>query len=131
MKIPKEARKASRELFRYSLVDGLLDQDRVRKVAKQLGESKPRYYLDILKDFTNLVRLELERRHAVVESAQELDEAGRQELEGTLRSRYGQDLTVEFKTTPSLLGGLRIKIGSDVFDSSVRERLNQLEAAAA
>ena len=45
-----------------------------------------------------------------------------------LKSKYGPDLSTEFRVTPELLGGVRIKIGSDVFDSSVRERLNRLEA---
>jgi F-type H+-transporting ATPase subunit delta len=44
-----------------------------------------------------------------------------------LRSRYGDDLTAEFRTNPELLGGLRIKIGDDVWDGSVRHRLNQLQ----
>ena len=44
-----------------------------------------------------------------------------------LRAKYGKDLSTEFKVSPELLGGLRIKVGSDVFDGSVRERLNRLE----
>ena len=45
-----------------------------------------------------------------------------------LRAQYGKDLSTEFKVSPELLGGLRIKVGSDVIDGSVRERLNRLEA---
>jgi F-type H+-transporting ATPase subunit delta len=130
MKVPKEARKISRELFQASFVDGRIDQGRVSTIAKQIGESKPRYYIDILQNYERLLRLELAKRHAVVESATELDGGTREQLETTLRAKYGADLTTEFKTAPELIGGLRIKIGSDVFDSSVRERLNRLEAQA-
>jgi hypothetical protein len=85
MKIPKEARKLSRELFKASLQDGRLVEDRVRKIAQHLVATKPRHYSDILKDYDRMVRLELASRHAVIESATELDDEARGQLEGTLR----------------------------------------------
>lgn len=127
MKVPKEARKVSRELFQASLKDGRLDHARVTAIAGQLGKSKPRHYIDILQSYERLIRLELAKRHAVIESAAELDQATRGQLESTLKAKYGPDLTAEFKVAPELIGGVRIKIGSDVFDSTVRERLSRLE----
>lgn len=121
----------SRELFRSSFTDSKLDSSKVRTIAQKIAEAKPRHYVDILKDYQRLVRLEVEKRHAVIESAAELDESTRTQLETTLRSKYGNDLTTEFKVTPELIGGLRVRIGSDVWDSSVRERLSRLEAQLA
>ena len=43
-----------------------------------------------------------------------------------LRKKYGNDLTTEFKTNPDLIGGLRVRVGSDVWDGSVRARLQNL-----
>jgi F-type H+-transporting ATPase subunit delta len=128
MKSSREARKVSRELFQASLQDGRLDHSRVQAIARQIGESKPRHYIDILHNYERLIRLEMAKRHAVVESASELDPATRGQLEDSLRKKYGPDLEAEFKVTPELIGGLRVKIGSDVFDSSVRERLNRLQS---
>jgi F-type H+-transporting ATPase subunit delta len=127
MKISKEARKVSRALFQESLKDGRLDQTRVSAAARKIAESKPRNYINILESFERLVRLELAKRHAVIESAAELDQSTRGQLETTLRAKYGQDVTTEFKVVPELIGGMRVKVGSDVFDSSVRERLDRLE----
>lgn len=121
----------SRELFRSSFTDSKLDSSKVRTIAQKIAEAKPRHYVDILKDYQRLVRLEVEKRHAVIESAAELDESTRTQLETTLRAKYGNDLTTEFKVTPELIGGLRVRIGSDVWDSSVRERLSRLEAQLA
>lgn len=129
MKISKEARKVSRELFQASLNNGRLDQERIRFVMRRLIETKPRHYIEILSNLERLVRLELSRRHAVIESAVDLDQGTRDQLENTLRSKYGADLTTEFRTAPELIGGLRVKIGSDVYDSSVRDRLARLEAS--
>ena len=69
MKISREARRLARELFRLSLVHGRLDANRVSAISERLIVEKPRSYLEVLKEFSRLVRLELERRHAIVESA--------------------------------------------------------------
>jgi F-type H+-transporting ATPase subunit delta len=121
MKLSKESRKLSRDLFQASFVDGKLNPERVRTIAAKIADSKPRQYIDILKEFQRLVRLEVSKHHAQIES----------QLEESLRAKYGSDLTTDFKVTPELIGGLRVKIGSDVFDGSVRERLSRLQAQMA
>jgi F-type H+-transporting ATPase subunit delta len=88
---------------------------------------KPRQYVDVLKDYQRLVRLEIEKRHAVIESATPLNRSLGEQVVANLKARYGSDTTTEFRTNPELLGGLRIRIGSDVFDGSVRNRLNRLQ----
>jgi F-type H+-transporting ATPase subunit delta len=50
-------------------------------------------------------------------------------VRANLAQRYGQGLNVTFAVNPSLIGGLRVKVGSDVFDGSVKARLAELEAA--
>lgn len=127
MKISKEARRHSRELFRVCLTGGRLDARKVTEFSDRLIAEKPRGYVAILQEFTRLVRLELQRRHAIIESAVPLDPAEAQRLETDLRARFGADLTVEHKTNPALLGGLRIQVGSDVWDGSVANRLALLQ----
>ena len=124
MKISREARRSARELYRFSLVKGRLDANRVSGISERLVSEKPRGFLEILKEFTRLVRLELDRRHAIVESASPLDETTATNLTNTLKQRFGGDITVEFRTSPGLLGGLRIKLGSDVWDGSISSRLD-------
>jgi F-type H+-transporting ATPase subunit delta len=89
--------------------------------------TKPRRYVDVLKDYQRLLHLEAEKRHAVIESATPLNRSLGDRIVANLQARYGEDLTTEFRTNPELLGGLRIKIGNDVWDGSVRNRLNQLQ----
>ena len=127
MKLSKDGRKLSKQLFQASFANGRIEAARVRAVANQIASSKPRNYVGILKEYQRLVRLEIEKRHAVIESAEALDQNSTQQLEQTLRAKYGADLSTEFKVTPELIGGLRVKIGSDVWDSSVRNRLERLE----
>jgi F-type H+-transporting ATPase subunit delta len=128
MKLDKDSRKLSKQLFTVSFTDGRLDEKKVKAVAGQIVNSKPRNAIGILKEYQRRVRLEVAKHHAVVESAVEMDQATTKQLIASLRSKYGKDITTEFKVSPELLGGLRIKIGSDVIDSSVRDRLSRLEA---
>src|SRR5438045_1404900 len=127
MKIHKEARKAAKTLFMGSFSDGYLDEEKVLNVVKLVAKKKPRHFLEILQAYHRSVRLELEKRSALVESATDLDKETRDSLRRTLRGKYGKDLAIEFQTTPELIGGLRIKIGSDVLDSTIQARLQTLE----
>lgn len=127
MKLDKDSRKLSKQLFSASFKDGRLDSKRAAAIAKEVASSKPRNALGILKEFQRLVRLEVAKHHAVIESAVELDDDMTKQLTSSLKAKYGKDLSTEFKVSPELLGGLRIRVGSDVIDGSVRERLNSLE----
>lgn len=127
MKLDKESRKLSRHLYRSSLVDGKLERSRVSGVVDSLLAAKPRNYMAILKDYQRQIRNETNRRHAVIESATDLMEPTTRKVLQDLEARYGADLTTEFRVNPDLLGGLRIKIGDDVYDGSVRNRLERLK----
>ena len=128
MKLDKESRKLSKRLFQASFTNGAINNSNVSVIAKKIVESRPRNAIGVLKEYQRLVRLEVEKHHALVESAAELDPATSGQLVDNLKAKYGADITTDFRVTPELLGGIRIKIGSDVFDSSVRERLNRLES---
>jgi F-type H+-transporting ATPase subunit delta len=123
----KQARRAARQLFRDCLVDGLLDEDRVRQVALRIIESRRRHGLAILSYFQRLIRLDREGRTATIESAAPLPDDLQASVEAGLVSRYGRGLRTAFKQNPALIGGMRIRVGSDVYDGSVRGRLEALE----
>ena len=131
MKLDKDSRKLTKGLFQASFTSGRLDEKKASAVVKTVVASKPRNFLGILKEYQRLIRLEVAKHHAIIESATTLDKKTSDQLLVNLRAKYGKDLSTEFKVSPVLLGGLRIKIGSDVFDSSVRERLARLETQLA
>ena len=127
MRIAKEARKVSRQLFKQSFTEGKLDKGKISHMVESLLADKPRHYVDALKVYQRLLRLEVEKRHAVIESATQLNDSVKNQIVANLHSRYGEDLTTEFRTNPELLAGLRIKIGDDVWDGSVKNRLHKLQ----
>jgi len=126
MKVSKQARREAKELFRAVLVNGVLDENRVRQVINKVAQAKPRGYIEILSHFERLVKLEVERRTAKVESAVALSSELQADVKNKLAGIYGQGLDISFAQNPALLGGLRIKVGSDVYDGSVQARLENL-----
>lgn len=127
MKISRESRKMARELFRLATPNGKLDTKRAAEIADTLVKDRPRGAFDTLKEFTRLVRLELERNHAVIQSSGALEPAEQTKIQNDIRSRFGAETTTEFQVVPELIGGLRIQVGSDVWDGSIRARLDQLK----
>ena len=127
MKVSKETRQLSRALLRASFTDGQLDRGRISSLVQSLIAEKPRDYIKVLEEYKRLLRLEVEKRHARIESAAELDQATREQIVSNLKKKYGDDLTSEFAIDPALLGGVRIRVGSDVWDGSVRNRLQRLQ----
>ena len=127
MKINREIRRISKEMLRASFTDNQLDQGKIAALVQSLVEKRPRHAVSILENYKRLIRLEVEKRHAKVESAGELSHEVRSQITASLERKYGSDLTTEFAVTPELLGGLRIRVGSDVWDGSVRNRLLRLE----
>jgi F-type H+-transporting ATPase subunit delta len=127
MKINKETRQLSKELLRASFTDGQLDGGRVSALLKSLVEKKPRHYIQVLEAYKRLLRLEIEKRTATIETATELSPNAGQQIVSNLKRQYGNDLAARFVVNPELLGGMRIRVGSDVWDSSVRNRLHRLQ----
>jgi F-type H+-transporting ATPase subunit delta len=127
MKLNKEIRQLSRKMLQASFTDGQLDPGRISSLVDSLIAQKPRNYIDVLKHYRRLLRLELEKRHATVETSSEVDPAIRSEIVANLKKKYGDGLSTEFHVDPQLLGGMRIRVGSDVWDGSVRNRLERLQ----
>ena len=127
MKITKQARRDAKDLFRAAQVNGVLDDNRARQVVDAVLATKPRSYMAILSHFQRLVKLDIDRRSARVESVIALDDAQQGGVKATLTRRYGAGLNFTFQQNPALIGGMRIQVGSDVYDGSIQSRLAQLQ----
>ena len=126
VKVTKQARREAKQLFRSCQVDGRMDADRVRQAVRLLIEKKPRGYHGILQHLQRLVKLDEASRSARVESAVALTEAQQQSVRESLVRLKGGEVTVEFAENAGLIGGMRVKVGDDVFDGSVKTRLASL-----
>ena len=127
MKTTRRARREARRLYRACVVGGLLDEDRARQVAERIAGARRRGSLAILAHFRRLVMLDRVRHSAVVESATPLPPDLRAAVEADVARTYGPGVTTSFADSPALIGGMRVRVGSDVYDGSVRAALAELE----
>ena len=127
MKINKEIRRLSREMLRASFTDGQLDPGRIASLVDSLIARKPRNCVAILQNYRRLLRLEVEKSRARIETASDVDREVSSKIIENLKKKYGDDLMTEFVVNPQLLGGMRIRVGSDVWDGTVRNRLERLQ----
>jgi F-type H+-transporting ATPase subunit delta len=109
-------------------VNGALDEARVRHVARRIAAAHRRGALSMLEAFQRLVRLDLDRYTARIESATPLAGPVQETIARHLAARYGPHLIRTFRDDPALIGGVRIQVGSQVYDGTVRARLNALSA---
>jgi F-type H+-transporting ATPase subunit delta len=126
MMTAKQAKRDAKRLFRLCLRDGIVDPARVRLIVGKVLDSKPRGYLSLLGHFCKFLNLESAKYTAEIQSAVPLTA----ELEATVQARlerlYGKWISSRFVLDRSLIGGMRIKIGNDVYDGSVRHGLDLL-----
>jgi F-type H+-transporting ATPase subunit delta len=127
MRTTKRARREARRLYRACVVGGLLDEGRARQVVERIAAARRRGGLAILSHFQRLVGLDRVRHSAVVESATSLAADVRASVEAGVARAYGRGVSTSFAENPALIGGMRVKVGSDVYDGSVRTALLALE----
>jgi F-type H+-transporting ATPase subunit delta len=127
MKISKQVQRDARQLFRSCLVNGILDENRVRQALALLGKTKPRGYVEILARLHRLVKLDVAKRTARIENAVETSLEQQANIKASLEKHYGAGLDISYGKNPALIGGLRIQVGSDLYDGSVKTRLEKLQ----
>ncbi len=123
----KKAKREAKRIFHISLMDGLLDENRIQEAVRDVAAGGHRDRLRILAHLQRLVRLYGVEHTAEIESATPLPPNLKAELEATLTRRYGRGLAAKFTVSPGLIGGVRIQVGSDVYDGSIRAGLAALE----
>jgi len=98
-----------------------------RFLAQLVKKNRAGFLLEIADAFTALVDQAKGTQQVAITSAATLNAAQQMDLRTRLRTLLGRDVDLTFQTEPSLLSGLRIRIGSTVFDSTVRGRMTALQ----
>jgi len=84
---------------------------------------------EIAQQFRNLMNAQLGSSDAVVYSAFDIDAAALADLAGVLEKRFGRKLNVKVEQDADLIGGIRVVVGDEVLDTSVKARLEQMKVA--
>ena len=102
---------------------GKLNEEHLKLSFSKIVADRPRDFRQILQELYRLVRVDVESRIVNIESASDLDTAERVRIEGNLTQQYGEGLSFKYSVDPALLGGIKVRIGDDVWDGSVQAKL--------
>jgi F-type H+-transporting ATPase subunit delta len=125
----KQTQQLARQLFKLSLVDGAVSAERVAGVLQYVEKHRPARAVAVLQAYQRLVAAEIARGQAVVEHAGPVTPAVLNSIEAAMTRKYGRKIATVTKPSPHLLGGLRVRVGDDVYESSIAGQLGALASA--
>lgn len=122
---------ARRVALTRSLLDGKARPATVRLVELALHGFGGRGFDASLTRLVELAAAHRDRQVAYVTTAVPLTDAEEQQLVDRLSSRYGRQISLKVEVDPSVLGGVRVRVGADLYDGTVARRLAQSRKALA
>lgn len=125
----KHIQQHAKQLFKVSLLDGVLSADHVAGVLAYVEKHRPAHTVALLKAYQRLVAAELARSQAVVEHAGVLSDSILSEIAAAMSKRYARPIAGVARRNDALLAGLRVRVGDDLYESSVSSQLATLAAA--
>ena len=129
MRGDKKTKLLANQLFKLSLVNGAVSPEQVAGVLAYIEKAAPRHPLALLKLYQRAIVLELAKSHALVEHAGPVSDTTLKLIEGAMTRKYHRPVTASARANPKLLAGLRIRIGSDIYESTVAGQLATLSSA--
>ena len=117
----------------YDVISGVVKQpltDAARNFLRVVVDNNRLAVLpEIARQFRQLVNARQGTSDAVVYSAYDIDPVALAELSGVLEKRFGRKLQLQVEQQPELIGGVRVVVGDEVLDTSVKARLEQMKVA--
>ena len=126
MAADKQTRLLAKQLFKLSVVNGVVSPEQVAGVLGWVEKHSPRRPVAVLKAYHHRITIELAKSHAEVEHAGPINDSTLKSIEAAMTKKYQRPVAASAKANPSLLAGLRIRVGSDVYESSVAGQLAHL-----
>lgn len=125
----KQVQQLARQLTQMSLVDGVVSGERVAGVLQYIEKHRPANPVQVLKAYHRLISVEIAKARAVVEHAGALGEDTLRSIEAAMSQRYGRKITAAARPNEALIGGLRVRVADDVYESSIAGQLESLAQA--
>lgn len=126
MAADKQTKLLAKQLFKLSLVNGAVAPEQVTGVLGWIEKHQPRHVTSLLKTYHRYIVTELAKSRADVEHAGPIADATLKSIEAAMSKKYGRTITATAKPNSQLLAGVRVRVGSDVYESSVAGQLASL-----
>jgi F-type H+-transporting ATPase subunit delta len=128
--VPAKTRAFIKQLVQLSLVDGRVSSEQVAGVLEYLEKNPPAHPFALLQAYHKAIANEIAKGEARVEHAGPVAPDALSAIAAALGKRYGRPVVSLATPNPALLAGLRVRIGDDVYESSVAGQLAALSAAS-
>jgi F-type H+-transporting ATPase subunit delta len=127
MKRDKKITQLAKKLVELSKDEaGVVTEAKVSEVLAGLKQVEHRHHLAVLKTFLNYIRREIARQTAVVSTPGALSEFALKAIEANFTRVYGRPIAATTNEDSSLIAGVRVRVGDDVYDASLAGRLHRL-----
>tara|TARA_B100002019_G_scaffold31676_1_gene25694 strand:+ start:472 stop:864 length:393 start_codon:yes stop_codon:yes gene_type:complete len=122
----KKINRLAKRLIVLASVDGELDETSLWQAISRLKERGFKELLPLLKVLRIKVARAVARQTLEVTSSNPLSEGALAALEKEFNEKYQRRLRLKTVIDPSMIGGLQVRIGDDVYDASLMAQLNRL-----
>lgn len=129
MAADKQTKLLAKQLFKLSVVHGVVSPEQVAGVLGWIEQTSPRHPVSLLKIYHRHIATELAKSQARIEHAGPVGDGTLRMIEGAMSQKYKRVITAQAQPNPALLAGLRVRVGSDVYESSVASQLAALSAS--
>lgn len=116
----------SKKLVELSKEDGIVTEAKVTQVLSALKQTQHRYYLKTLKTYLSYIRREVALQTAVVFAPTSLSEENLKAIEMHFAKEYDRPISAISQKDDSLIAGIRVRVGDDVYDASIAGHLKRL-----
>ena len=125
MKSIKAIKKQAIKAAELSFTNGDLDESAARKFIKAFKGLPLNESVLTLNYYLRAIRSELAKTTLLIESSVNLSGSQIKEIEASFKGKKINETKTQL--SPSILGGVRVRIGDVIFDNSVRSRINQVK----
>ena len=126
MKRDQKITKLAKKLVELSKDSGVVTESKVAEVLAGVQQVQHRHHLTVLKTFLNYLRREVALQTAVVSTPTGLSDDSIKAIEVQFSKLYNRSVNAVTQPDTSLIAGVRVRVGDDVYDASVAGRLQRL-----
>ena len=126
MAAAKKNQQLAKQLLKLSLVNGQVSAEQVTGVLGWVEKTRPPQSLALLKLYQRLIAAEVAKSQAVVTHAGPVGDHMLAQITAAMSKKYNRAVTASAQLDSSLLAGLRVRVGNDVYESSVAGQLATL-----
>ena len=115
-----------------AVLDAIVEQTAVARpvrnfIAVLIDHRRIAMLDDVARQFDNKLNAQLGFAEAEISSARPLSEDGKRQLESQLERLTGKKVRAQYSSDPELLGGVVVRVGSTIYDGSVRGQLERIK----